>query len=431
MQNETMVLKSGKTALPEEKYNPFTTAQKQLDRAAEKLGLDDATHELLRWPMQEIKVTLPVKMDDRSTRIFHAFRVQYNSARGPAKGGLRWHPDETLDTVRALAAWMTWKTSVVDIPLGGAKGGVVCNPKELSEGEKERLARAYIRALARTLGVTKDVPAPDVYTTPQIMAWMMDEYETIMGEKHPGVITGKPIGLGGSQGRGDATARGGIYVLREASKALEIDLTGATMAVQGFGNAGQYAAILGAEILGLKLVAASDSKGGVYNPKGITPAALVDYKLKTGSLKGFPDAEEISNKDLLELDVTVLFPAALENAITRKNAGNLRCKISCELANGPTSPEADDILFEKGIVVLPDFLSNAGGVTVSYFEQVQNTYNLYWELPEVHRRLDEKMTRAFRGVLEMQKRSRTNMREAAYLVSVARVAEACKLRGWV
>ena len=411
--------------------NPFTIAQQQLDTAAAKLGLDRATHELLRWPQKELVVTIPVQMDDGSVKIFRGYRVQYNSARGPNKGGIRWHPDESIDTVRALAAWMTWKTSVVDIPLGGGKGGVTCNPKELSEAEKQRLARAYMRAVAGMLSVSKDVPAPDVYTTPQIMAWMMDEYETLVGQHHPGVITGKPIPLGGSEGRGDATARGGIYVTREAARELGIDLVGKTMAIQGFGNAGQHAALLGHEILGLKLVAASDSTGGIHNPKGLEPRKVVDYKLKTGSVRGFPGAEPISNEALLELAVTVLFPAALENVITPANADRLQCRISCELANGPTTPEADDILFDKGIFVVPDFLANAGGVTVSYFEQVQNTYNFYWPLNEVHQRLDEKMTRAFSGVYQMHTREKVNMREAAYLVAVARVAEACKLRGWV
>ena len=411
--------------------NPFKIAQAQLDEAAEKLGLDAATHELLRWPQLEMRVTLPVEMDDGQVKIFHGYRVQYNSARGPTKGGLRWHPQETIDTVRALAAWMTWKTAVVDIPLGGGKGGVTCNPKAMSEKEKQRLARAYMRAVARILSVSKDVPAPDVYTTPQIMAWMMDEYEVITGEHHPGVITGKPIPLGGSEGRGDATARGGIYVVREAGKALGIDLKGKTMAIQGFGNAGQFAALLGEEILGLKLVAASDSKGGIYNPKGLPAKQVVDYKLRTGSLQGFPGADAITNEDLLEMDVTVLFPAALENVITNSNAPRIKCQISCELANGPTTPEADDILHANRVFVLPDFLANAGGVTVSYFEQVQNTYNFYWPLKEVHQRLDEKMTRAFHGVYEMHQREKINMRQAAYLVSVARVAEACKLRGWV
>ena len=414
-----------------EKLNPFSIAQAQLDDAAEKLGLEESMHELLRWPMHELKVTLPVKMDDGSTRIFHAFRIQYNTARGPAKGGIRWHPDETIDTVRALAAWMTWKTSVVDIPLGGGKGGIVCNPKELSEAEQQRLARAYVRAIARSLGVTKDIPAPDVYTTPQIMGWMMDEYETLMGEKHPGVITGKPIPLGGSEGRGDATARGGIYVTQEAANTYGIDLKGQTMAIQGFGNAGQHAALLGEKILGLKLISASDSKGGVYNPDGFNAESLVEYKQKKGNLRGFPEAEHISNEQLFELEVKVLFPSALENVITEENAPRLRCKILCELANGPTTPEADEILYNNGVIVLPDFLANAGGVTVSYLEQVQNTYNLYWEIEEIHWRLREKMTRAFRGVHEMCQDKKVNMRQAAYLVAVARVAEACKLRGWI
>ena len=411
--------------------NPFTIAQRQLDMAAEKLGLDAATHELLRWPQKELVVTIPVPMDNGKVKVFRGYRVQYNCARGPNKGGIRWHPDETIDTVRALAAWMTWKTSVVDIPLGGGKGGVTCNPKELSEGEKQRLARGYIRAVAGILSVTKDVPAPDVYTTPQIMAWMMDEYEAIVGEHHPGVITGKPLPLGGSMGRGDATARGGIYVTREAAKQLGVALSGKTMAIQGFGNAGQFAALLGAELLGLKLVAASDSRGGIYNPKGLDPRQVVDFKLRSGSLQGYPGADPISNEQLLELDVTVLFPAALESVITAANAGRIRCKISCELANGPTTPEADEILYDKGVFVLPDFLANAGGVTVSYFEQVQNTYNFYWPLGEVHQRLDEKMTRAFHGVHQMYEQEKVNMRQAAYLVAVARVAEACKLRGWV
>ena len=411
--------------------NPFSIAQHQVDEACERLGLDQATQEMLRWPHREIWVRIPVRMDDGTTRIFHGFRVQYNTARGPAKGGIRWHPAETVDTVRALAAWMTWKTAVVDIPLGGGKGGVVCNPKELTPQEQERLARGYMRALARDLGIHNDVPAPDVYTNPQIMAWMMDEYETIVGENHPGVITGKPIPLGGSLGRGDATARGGIYVTRAAAKTLGIDLTGGTMAVQGFGNAGQFGALLGEEILGLKLVAASDSQGGVYNPNGIDIKALVDHKLETGQVSGFQGTEPISNPDLLELEVDVLFPSALENVITEKNAANIKAKISCELANGPTTPEADKILYDKGVFVLPDFLANAGGVTVSYFEQVQNGYQYYWPLDLVHERLEHKMVNAFNAVYEMYQQHQVDMRSAAYLVSVARVAEAMKYRGWV
>ncbi|MBR2693547.1 MAG: Glu/Leu/Phe/Val dehydrogenase [Thermoguttaceae bacterium] len=411
-------------------YNPFEVAQEHVDKATKALGLDEATSELLRNPQREMWVTLPVRMDDGKVKIFKGFRVQYNTARGPAKGGIRWYPTETIDTVRALACWMTWKTSVVDIPLGGGKGGIICNPKELSDGEKERLARAYIRAIAPILGITKDVPAPDVYTNGQIMAWMMDEFEAIMQEKHPGVITGKPLAIGGSEGRGDATARGGIYVLREAAKAYNIELKDQPFAVQGFGNAGQFAATLGESILGMKLVAASDSKGGVYNPEGIDAQALVDYKLANGSLKGFPGAKQITNEELLALPVTVLIPAAMENTLNEKTAATVQCKISVELANGPTTPEGDKILDSKGVIVLPDYLANAGGVTVSYFEQCQNAQNYYWTLEEVQQRLDQKMTKAFKAVYEMSQEKKTNLRDAAYLVAVKRVADAAKLRGW-
>ncbi|MBR5415454.1 MAG: Glu/Leu/Phe/Val dehydrogenase [Thermoguttaceae bacterium] len=411
-------------------YNPFEVAQEHVDKATKALGLDEATSELLRNPQREMWVTLPVRMDDGKVKIFKGFRVQYNTARGPAKGGIRWYPTETIDTVRALACWMTWKTAVVDIPLGGGKGGIICNPKELSDGEKERLARAYIRAIAPILGITKDVPAPDVYTNGQIMAWMMDEFEAIMQEKHPGVITGKPLAIGGSEGRGDATARGGIYVLREAAKAYNIDLKNQPFAVQGFGNAGQFAATLGQSILGMKLVAASDSKGGIYNPEGIDAQTLVDYKLANGSLKGFPGAKEVTNEELLALPVTVLIPAAMENTINEKTAASVQCKISLELANGPTTPEGDKILDSKGIIVLPDYLANAGGVTVSYFEQCQNAQNYYWSLEEVQQRLDQKMTKAFKAVYEMSQEKKINLRDAAYLVAVKRVADAAKLRGW-
>lgn len=412
--------------------NPFKIAQQQLDEAAKKLGLDPATHELLRWPMREYHFTLPVKMDNGATRIFHGYRVQYNNARGPTKGGIRWHPDETIDTVRALAAWMTWKCAAVNIPLGGGKGGIVCNPKELSEGEKERLARSYIRAVGKELGVHRDVPAPDVYTTPQIMAWMMDEYETIVGHSHPGMITGKPLPLGGSEGRGDATARGGVYCVREAAKKLKIDAGKASYAIQGFGNAGQFAATLHKEILGGgKLVAVSDSRGGVICKNGIDAQAIVKYKLETGKVEGFPGTTPISNSDLLELDVDILYPSALEGVITAANANNIKAKISCELANGPTTPEADAILHNKGVLVLPDFMANAGGVTVSYFEQVQNTYNYYWSLADVHQQLDRRMTDAFDAVYNTREKARVHMRLAAYMVAVTRVAEACKLRGWV
>ncbi len=414
-----------------EALNPFKVAQAQFDEAAEQLGLESSMRELLRWPRREYKFTIPVRMDDGSTQVFHGYRVQYNDARGPTKGGLRWHPEETLDTVRALAAWMTWKCAVVDIPLGGGKGGVTCDPKKLSDGEKERLARGWIRVVARELGEHRDVPAPDVYTTPQIMAWMMDEYETMVGRSHPAVITGKPLPLGGSQGRNDATARGGVYTVREACKALGVDPNGA-YAVQGFGNAGQFAALLHEEILGGgTLVAVSDTSGGIYNPDGMDPKEIVDYKLKQGKVSGFPGTKPISNEELLELDVNVLYPSALENVITADNATNIKAKISCELANGPTTPEADEILFKNGVHVIPDFLANAGGVTVSYFEQVQGTYNYYWPLAEIHEKLDARMTLAYQEVRAMQQEMNVHPRLAAYLVSVTRVAEAVKLRGWV
>ena len=410
--------------------NPFEIAQRQFDEAAEHLGLDPAIRELLRWPMREFHFLIPVKMDDGSVRVFRGFRVQYNDARGPAKGGIRFHPEETIDTVRALAAWMTWKTAVMDLPLGGGKGGVVCNPKELSPTELERLSRGYIRQVARFIGANIDVPAPDVYTNPQIMAWMMDEYDIIKGHWEPGVITGKPVQLGGSRGRIDATARGGIYTVREAAKVLGIDLRGQPAAIQGYGNAGSFAHKLAVDLLGMKVVAVSDSKGGIYDPDGLDYEQLVEHKHRTGSVVGFPDTTPISNKDLLELPVTVLFPSALENVITAENAPRIKAKIIAELANGPTTPEADHILHEKGVFVIPDFLCNAGGVTVSYFEQVQDAMNYYWSAEEVYQKLDYKMTKAFHDVYEMAQQEKVHNRLAAYLVAVSRVAEAVKLRGW-
>lgn len=412
--------------------NPFKIAQQQLDEAAKILNLDAGTHAALREPLRELHVSLPVKMDNGETKVFKGFRVQYNDVRGPTKGGIRFHPDETIDTVRALAAWMTWKTAVVDIPLGGGKGGIICNPKEMSPGELERLSRQYIRQVGRIIGIEKDCPAPDVYTTPQIMAWMMDEYYWQKGYNSPGVITGKPLAVGGSKGRNDATARGGVYTVREAAKKLGLDAQNSKFAVQGFGNAGQFAATLMDEILGNKnLVAVSDSRGGVYNPEGINAHEMVKYKLETGKVEGFPGTKPITNEELLELDVPIMFPSALENCITEKNAGNIKAKIIAELANGPTTPAADKILHEKGAYVIPDFLCNAGGVTVSYFEMVQNNYNFYWELDDIHKRLDDKMTCAFHAVHDMREKHNVHTRVAAYLVSVQRVAEAMKLRGWV
>lgn len=418
--------------MSEENLNPFAIAQQQLDEAAKILKLDEATHQMLRWPVRELHVTLPVRMDDGSIQVFKGFRVQYNDSRGPTKGGIRFHPAETIDTVRALAAWMTWKTSVVDIPLGGGKGGVICNPKEMSQYELERLSRQYIKQVGRMIGPTKDVPAPDVYTTPQIMSWMMDEYYWQEGYNAFGVITGKPLAIGGSKGRGDATARGGVFCIREACKKLDIDPTKVSYAVQGFGNAGQYAAILMKELLGAnKLVAVSDSRGGVYNADGLDPVKLVEYKQKNGQVSGFPGAESISNQELLELDVDVLIPAAMENQITSDNAARIKARISAELANGPTTPEADKILYDRNVFVIPDFLCNAGGVTVSYFEQVQNAYNYYWTLDDVYKRLDQKMTDAFLNVYETSQKHGIDMRKGAYVVAVSRVAEAMKLRGWV
>ncbi len=411
--------------------NLFANAQRQLDEAAAILGLDPATHALLREPMRELTVNIPVRLDDGSVRVFKGYRVQYNDARGPSKGGLRWHPDETLDTIRALAAWMTWKTAVVDIPLGGGKGGVICNPKELSPTEQERLARGYIRAVWKFLGEETDVPAPDVYTNPQIMAWMMDEYSTIRGHMVPGMITGKPLALGGSAGRTDATARGGVYTVREAAKALEMGLEGQRVAIQGYGNAGQFAHRLAQEILGVKVVAVSDSKGGIYNENGLDPESTFRHKRSTGSVVGMPETTSLSNGELLELDVTVLFPAALGNVLVEDNAERIKAKIIAELANGPTSPEADKIFHDKGIFVIPDFLCNAGGVTVSYFEQVQNAYDYYWPLETVYERLDTKMSAAFQTVQQMAQAKKIHNRLAAYLVAVERVAEAAKLRGWV
>jgi glutamate dehydrogenase (NAD(P)+) len=414
-----------------ETLNPFEIAQRQLDEAAEVLKLEPGIHALLREPLRELHVTLPVKMDDGSVKVFKGFRVQYNDARGPTKGGIRFHPAETIDTVRALAAWMTWKTAVVDIPLGGGKGGIICNPKEMSPAELERLSRAYIRQVGRILGEEIDVPAPDVYTNPQIMAWMMDEYSFIRGYNVPGVITGKPIPLGGSAGRGDATARGGMFCTREAGQVLGVELKGATSAIQGYGNAGQFAHLLGEELLGLKVVAVSDSRGGIFNPDGLEAKVVMEHKNNTGAVKGFPGAKEITNEELLELDVTVLIPAALENQIGDWNAAKVKAKIVAELANGPTTPEADEILHKNGVYVIPDFLCNAGGVTVSYFEQVQNAYDYYWDEETVHKRLDQKMTAAFHAVHEMAQNHKVHNRLAAYLVAVNRVAEAVRLRGWV
>ena len=419
------------TVTAQETLNPFAIAQAQLDEAAAVLQLEPTLHQFLREPMREFHFTIPVRMDDGSTRIFPGYRVQYNDARGPAKGGIRFHPDETIDTVRALAAWMTWKTAVADIPLGGGKGGIICNPRELSPGELERLSRGYMRNIARNIGSTRDVPAPDVNTNPQIMAWMLDEYEVLMGTREPGVITGKPLNMGGSAGRTAATAMGGIIAIREAAKVLEVDLAGKTCAVQGFGNVGSYAVKLAQEVLGLKVVATSDEFGGLYNANGLDYNDLAKHVKRREPIPDFENGDGISNADLLTLDVDVLIPAAIENQLTQRNAKDVSAKIVAELANGPTTPEADNILNAKGTFIIPDFLANAGGVIVSYFEMVQNSYQFYWTEEEVNGRLDEKMSKAFDGVYRMSKTANVDMRVAAYLVAVQRVAESVQMRGWV
>ena len=414
-----------------EELNPFRIAQSQLDKAAKAMKLPKAMHEYLREPQRFLQVSIPVRMDDGTTRTFTGFRCQYNDARGPTKGGIRFHPEETADTGRALAAWMTWKCAVADIPYGGGKGGVICDPKSMSQGELERLSRGWVRAVHQIVGVAKDIPAPDVYTTPQIMAWMMDEISVIHGANEPGFITGKPLPLGGSAGRGDATAKGGMYHLREAAKALKLNLKGATVAIQGYGNAGDFAHKLVTEMFGAKVVAVSDSKGGILNPRGLDYAKVHEHKAKKGKLKNFPGAKAITNEELLELKVDVLIPAGIENQITGANAANVKAKIVLELANGPTTPEADLILHKNGVLDIPDFLANSGGVTVSYFEWVQNLYGYYWSADEVYAKLDAKMTSAFNAVHATSKAMGIDMRTAAYVVAVGRVAEAVKLRGIV
>jgi glutamate dehydrogenase (NAD(P)+) len=410
--------------------NPFAIAQQQFDLAADLMQLDPRLRAVLRVPVRELHVSLPVRMDDGDVKVFKAYRVQYNDARGPSKGGIRFHPDETIDTVRALAAWMTWKTAVMDLPLGGGKGGIICNPKQLSERELERLSRAYIDAIAWIIGPERDIPAPDVYTTPKIMGWMMDEYSKLRGHSTPGAITGKPLSLWGSLGRDDATARGTWYAIREAAKVIGIDLPNARVAIQGFGNAGTFSAKLALELFGCKVVALSDSGGGVYNPNGLRYEDVQAHKDATGSVAGCPAGQAISNADILEADVDILIPAALENQITAENASHIKARIVAEAANGPTTPAADVVLHNRGVFVIPDFLCNAGGVTVSYFEWVQNQRGMPWELEDVHRRLDRKMTRAFGEVLESSRKRGVDMRTGAYCVAVGRVAEATRARGW-
>jgi len=408
--------------------NVWQMAQRQLDEVAALIGLDENLHAYLREAKRILTVSVPVGMDDGKLKVFEGYRVQHNLSRGPGKGGIRYHPDVTLDEVKALAMWMTWKCALVNIPYGGAKGGVICNPKAMSLKEIENLTRRYTSEISIIIGPEKDIPAPDVYTTPQIMAWIMDTFSMQHGYSIPGVVTGKPLAIGGSLGRDKATARGCLYVVNEAVKEARIDPKGARVAIQGFGNAGMHAAELMAAD-GYKIIAVSDSRGGVFNPKGLDVSGLIAFKQETGTVAGFSGGDRISNKDLLEVECDVLVPAALEKVITRDNAPRIKAKIVAEAANGPTLPEADQILHDRGIMVLPDILANAGGVSVSYFEWVQDLQENFWEEEEVNERLRRKMVRAFRETLDQARKYKTDMRHGAYVVAVGRVSEATKLRG--
>jgi glutamate dehydrogenase (NAD(P)+) len=414
-----------------ENLDPFSIAQQQLYDACKIANYDRELYNALSEPERFVQIKITMKMDNGSLKTFQGFRSQYNSARGPMKGGIRWHPEESASLVKALSAWMTWKTACVDIPLGGAKGGIICNPKELSNREIETLARSYIRHLADFIGPNIDVPAPDVYTNPQIMAYMQDEYEKIVRHHAPSVITGKPLPLGGSAGRSIATAKGGVFTIREAANDINLNLNGARVAVQGYGNAGSWAAKILHDDFGCKIIAVSDSRGGIYNEDGIDPYIAGDHKEKTRSVVGTKGTKEISNEELLELECDVLVPAALENVITNNNADKIDTKIIAELANGPTTPDADTTLFEKGILVIPDFLCNAGGVTVSYFEMVQGYYRYFWTESEVFEALDRVMTRAYRSTVEQSGEFNIHNRMGAYIISLERVISAMRLRGWI
>ena len=414
----------------ESTMNPFEIAKQQVDIVADLIGLDAGLRDVLKHPKRELTVNFPVRMDNGQYKVFTGHRVQYNMVRGPCKGGIRYHPQVTLDEVRALAAWMTWKCAVVNIPYGGAKGGIICDPKAMSKGELERLTRRYASEIALIIGPEKDIPAPDVYTDSQTMAWIMDTYSMQMGYSVPGVVTGKPISLGGSEGRNEATGRGCAYTVREAAKDAGVRVKGGTIAVQGFGNAGMIASTLLHDEQGATVVAASDSRGGIYKADGFNPHALEEHKRKTGSVVGFPGAKAISNEELLELKVDMLIPAALENQITGKNADKIQAKIVAEAANGPTLPEADTILFQKKITVLPDILANAGGVTVSYFEWAQDIQGYFWPLNEVRSRLERVMVQSYADVHKVAVERKVHNRTAAYVLAIERVVEATKLRGF-
>jgi len=408
--------------------NPYEIAKEQLENVGDMIKVDPGIIEMLKIPQRVTSVQVPVRLDNGKTKVFIGYRSQHCNALGPWKGGIRYHPDVSIDEVKALSMWMTWKCAVVGIPLGGGKGGITCNPKEMSQGELERMTRRYAFMIAPMIGPESDIPAPDVYTTPQTMAWIMDTYSMLKGYSVPGVVTGKPIIIGGSRGRNEATGRGVAITAFEALKTKKMEIKGTSCAVQGFGNVGA----IGAQIMqenGMKIVAVSDSKGGIYNPDGLDICKVMEYKAKNGSVIDFPSTDKLTNEQLLALDVDVLAPCALENAITKDNADKIQAKITSEGANGPMTPDADKILYEKGVFVCPDILANAGGVTVSYFEWVQGLQNYFWSEQEVNDELKGIMITAFNNVMEHAKIYKVDNRTAAYCLAVKRVAEAIKLRG--
>ncbi len=408
--------------------NAWAVAQQQFDLAADRLNLDSGLRRVLREPRRELTVHFPVKMDDGSVQVFTGYRVQHNLGRGPAKGGIRYHQDVSLDEVKALAMWMTWKCAVVGIPYGGGKGGVVVDPKKLSLKEVEALTRRFTTEISVLIGPERDIPAPDVNTNAQVMAWMMDTYSMHQGHTVPGIVTGKPISLGGSEGRNEATARGTVFTIVEAARHLGIDLAKATVVVQGFGNAGSIAARLMCNE-GSTVIAVSDSTGGIHGPAGLDIDRVIAWKAEHGTVQGFPGARDVTNAELLEIECDVLIPAALENQITAANAGNIKARIVAEAANGPTTPDADEVLTDRGIFLIPDILCNAGGVTVSYFEWVQDFNRDHWSEEVVNAKLREIMVKAFNETYAMSKKEQVHMRTAAYLVAVKRVADATAMRG--
>ena len=412
-----------------ENANLLTSTQEVIKEALFRLGYDEAMYELLKEPIRMLKVRIPVKMDDGTTKVFTGYRAQHSDAVGPTKGGIRFHPDVTEDEVKALSMWMKLKCGIVDLPYGGGKGGIVCDPRQMSMGELERLSRGYVRAISQIVGPTKDIPAPDVFTNAQIMAWMMDEYSRIDEFNSPGFITGKPIVLGGSQGRDRATAEGVTIVIQEAAKKCGIEIQNARVVIQGFGNAGGFLAKFMSD-LGAKVIGISDAYGALYDPDGLDIDYLLDRRDSFGTVTTLFE-KTISNKELLELDCDILVPAAIENQITAENAPNIKAKIVVEAANGPTTAEATKILTERGILLVPDVLASAGGVTVSYFEWVQNNQGYYWSAQEVKEKLRERMVNAFENVYQTAQSRNIDMRLAAYMVGVRRTAEACRFRGWV